>query len=55
MKTVQMFKTFSFRVSAQVFVQFKAGQVYDRVTEAAARAIIQAKAGRIIIAEARKE
>ncbi len=46
MKTIEMSRDYSFRAGPRVFVQFKAGVTYQRVTETQARAIIDAGAGR---------
>lgn len=48
MKTVEMTKDYSHRVSNVAFVQYKAGQTYKRVPEAAARDIVAAGAGRVV-------
>jgi hypothetical protein len=48
MKTVCMARDFSYRAKARVFVQYLGGATYDRVPDAAVRAIPAAKAGRVI-------
>ncbi len=48
MKSVRMLRDFSHRASARVFVQYLAGKTYDRVPEAAVRAIVSAQAGEIV-------
>lgn len=48
MKTVAMSRDFSYRAKARVFVQYLGGATYDRVPEAAVRAILDARAGRVV-------
>lgn len=48
MKTVHMSRDFSYRVKSTVFVQYICGATYDRVPEAAVRAILAARAGEIV-------
>jgi hypothetical protein len=48
MKTVYMDRDFSYRAKARVFVQYLGGATYDRVPEAAVRAILAAKAGQVV-------
>lgn len=45
MKTVTMTRDFNFRAEPRTFIAFKDGETYTRVTEAAAEAIVKAKAG----------
>lgn len=47
MKNIQMFRNFNFRVGERVWIKFYANETYHRVTEAAAKAIIEAGAGKI--------
>jgi hypothetical protein len=49
MKTVKMERDFSYRAMPRAFVQYLGGVVYERVPEAAVRAIIAAKAGVIVL------
>lgn len=48
MKTVEMERDFNFRAAARVFVHYVGGTVYRRVPEAAVRAIVSAKAGKVV-------
>jgi hypothetical protein len=48
MKTVCMSRDYSYRVKSTVFVQYLGGATYDRVPEAAVRAILAAKAGQVV-------
>lgn len=48
MKTVKMSRDYSYRAGARVFVQYLAGQVYERTPEAAVRSIVAAQAGEIV-------
>lgn len=43
-----MRRDYSFRASARVFVQYRAGETYRRVPEAQAREILAAGAGEIV-------
>lgn len=49
MKTVEMFRDFDYRATKHRVTAFKAGNAYDRVTEAAAKAIVEADAGRVLM------
>jgi len=55
MKTMKMNKDFSHRAAARVFVQYLADRTYDRVPEAAVRAIIASSAGEIVNPAAQDE
>lgn len=55
MKTVAVIRDFSFRVSRNVIVQYRQGQIYRRVPEAQARAIVAAGAGEVVDGEAKSE
>ena len=48
MKVVAVTRDYSFRVSGQVFVQYRSGVDYQRVPEAHAKAIVEASAGVIV-------
>lgn len=48
MKTVQMKTDHIFRTSNNSATQYKAGQIYERVTEAAADSIVAGGAGRVV-------
>lgn len=48
MKTVEMARDFSYRAKPRVFIQYLGGTTYERVPEAAARAIVEAGAGKIV-------
>lgn len=48
MKTVKMERDFTYRATSRVFVQYLGGGTYERVPEAAVRAITAAKAGAVI-------
>lgn len=48
MRVVSVTRDFSFRVSGQVFVQYRGGVEYQRVPEAHAKAIIAAGAGALV-------
>lgn len=48
MKTVAVVEDYSFRVNGQTFVQYRAGVEYKRVPEIQARAIVAAKAGKVV-------
>lgn len=48
MKTVEMLADYSYRVKATVIVQYLGGYTYNRVPEAAVKAITAAKAGKIV-------
>ncbi|WP_375414629.1 hypothetical protein [uncultured Bradyrhizobium sp.] len=48
MKTVAMTRDFSYRVARHTVIQYVGGLTYHRVPEAAANAILDAKAGTII-------
>lgn len=52
MKTVVMSRDYSYRVKRSVFIQYLGGATYDRVPEAAARAIVGAGAGNVVTREA---
>jgi len=43
-----MLRDFSYRAKRHVFVQYLGGEIYRRVPEAAARAIVDADAGRVV-------
>jgi hypothetical protein len=43
-----MLRDYSYRAKAHVFVQYLAGQVYERTPEAAVRSIVTARAGEIV-------
>ncbi len=47
MKTVEMLHDFDYTPHRKITVRFKAGNKYDHVIDAAARAIERAEAGRI--------
>jgi hypothetical protein len=49
-KSIRMLTDYNFRAGRQVWIKFIGGVVYHRVTEAAARAIVQAGAGKIVLA-----
>lgn len=51
MKTVAVSRDFSYRAKWHVFVQYRGGVTYHRVPEAAARAIVEAGAGRVVTTE----
>lgn len=55
MKTVKMLSDYVFRVNGQAFVQYVAGREYQRVPELQARAIVAAKAGKIIVKDESSE
>ncbi|MBN8987421.1 MAG: hypothetical protein J0H42_04195 [Rhizobiales bacterium] len=48
MKVVAVSRDFSYRAKRHVFVQYLAGVTYQRVPEAAVRAILEAGAGRVV-------
>lgn len=48
MKTVTMSDDFSYRAKPRVFIQYLGGRTYERVPEAAVRAIRAANAGKIV-------
>jgi hypothetical protein len=48
MKTVAMMRDFSYRAKRTVFVQYLGGMTYTRVPEAAVRAIVAARAGKVV-------
>jgi hypothetical protein len=48
MKTVAMSRDFSYRAKRHVFVQYLGGGTYERVPEAAVRAIVDAGAGKVV-------
>lgn len=48
MKTVRMIKDYSYRATPRVFVQYLGETTYQRVPEAAVRAIVAAGAGEIV-------
>lgn len=48
MKTIAMARDFSYRVKPKVFIQYLGGTIYERVPEAAVRAILAADAGKIV-------
>lgn len=45
MKTITMTKTYLFSAGDRIFIEFKDGETYHRVTEAQSEAILAAKAG----------
>lgn len=47
MKTVVMIRTFDYRPKAGVIIAYSGGRRYERVPEAAVRAIVKAGAGEI--------
>lgn len=47
MKTVRMHRSFDYRPRAGVIIAYAAGRTYQRVPEAAVRAIVSAQAGEI--------
>lgn len=47
MKTVKMARDYSYRATPRVFVQYIGGETYQRVPEAAVRAITAAGAGEV--------
>jgi hypothetical protein len=49
MKTVKMERDFSYRATPRAFVQYLGGETYQRVPEAAVRAITAAGAGTIVV------
>lgn len=48
MKTVRMVRDFTYRPKRNVHIQYVGGATYERVPEAAVRAIISARAGDIV-------
>lgn len=48
MKTIKMERDFSYRATSRAFVQYLGGTTYQRVPEAAVRAIVAAGAGEIV-------
>lgn len=48
MKTVAVSRDYAFRVNSRTFVQYCAGVEYKRVPEVQVRAIVAAKAGKVI-------
>jgi hypothetical protein len=48
MKTIRMIKDYSYRATPRVFLQYIGGCTYERVPEAAVRAILAAKAGEVV-------
>jgi hypothetical protein len=48
MKTIEMSKDHSHRISNTAFQQYKAGSTYKRVPEAAVKSILAAGAGKIV-------
>jgi hypothetical protein len=48
MKTIRMERDFSYRATSRAFVQYLGGQTYQRVPEAAVRAIVSARAGEVV-------
>lgn len=50
MKTIRMERTFYYRPHPVAVIQYKAGQKYERVPEAAVAEILRAKAGSIVTA-----
>ncbi|MBR0855664.1 hypothetical protein [Bradyrhizobium liaoningense] len=55
MKTVLMNRTFDYRPRRAVIVVYAAGQRYERVPEAAVRAIVAAHAGEVVAKPERDE
>jgi len=47
MKTVTMHRDFDYHPTRQITIAFRGGETYHRVTEFAARAIVEAGAGEI--------
>jgi phage tail protein X len=48
MKTIRMVRDFAYRAKFFVVVQYVAGKTYERVPEAAVKAILAANAGEIV-------
>lgn len=48
MKTIRMIKDYSYRATPRVFLQYIGGCTYERVPEAAVRAIVGANAGEVV-------
>lgn len=48
MKTILMKRSFDYRAKPGVIIAYKAGQQYERVPEAAVRAILRDGAGEIV-------
>jgi hypothetical protein len=55
MKTVEMIREFSYCPFRQVTLQYRAGQTYSRVPEAAVAAILKAGAGKVVNGKAEPE
>lgn len=55
MKTILMHHSFEYRPRQSVIVVYSAGQTYDRVPEAAVRAILGARAGEVTVRPQTKE
>lgn len=53
MKTVEMFRDFNYTPHPAQTIAYKSGQTYERVPEAAVRAIILDDAGRVVIRDER--
>lgn len=51
MKTVRMLRDFDYRPTPKFLTAFKGGKTYSRVPEAAAKAIVAAKAGEVVKVE----
>ena len=48
MKTIRMHRDHNYRARRHVFLLYRAGHIYERVPEMAARSILAAAAGEII-------
>jgi hypothetical protein len=51
MKTVTMERDFVYRPKRNIHISYRAGLTYRRVPEAAVRAILEARKGRIVVNE----